>query len=98
MIWMFIFLVGLLFTKYYTETVVRNLRAKSKEQQKSLTEVKHALAARQEKLVEVEKEEKGVKARLDRLQTLVADVQIEINEAIVRTRKGAAGETETAEN
>ncbi len=95
---MFIFLAGLLLTKYYTETIVRGLRAKAREQQKTLADVKHALTTRQEKMMEVEKEEKAVRSRLDRLQALIADIQIEINEAIVRTRRGAEGETGTAEN
>lgn len=94
MIWIFIFMAGLLITKFYTETAVRKLRSKAREKQKVLSEVRHSLVARQGSLGEVEKMEKEVKARLDRLQTLIVDVQIEINEAVLKARDGAPEKAE----
>lgn len=87
MIWLFLLLGGVLVTKYYTETTARSLRAKAREQQKALAEARQSLAGKQERLAEVEKGEKEVKARLDRLQALIADVQIEINESVSQARK-----------
>lgn len=97
MIWAFLFLAGLLITKYYTETTLRSLRAKTREDQKCLNEARQALASVQEKRAEVEKEEKNLKARLDRLQATITDMEIEINESVVRIRKGLPAGAELEE-
>lgn len=95
MIWAFLLLAGVLLTKYYTESTARGLRAKAREEQKVLADARHSLAGRQERLAEVEKEEKEVKARLDRIQALIADVQIEINESVSQARKAEEAETDS---
>lgn len=98
MIWAFLFLAGLLFTKYYTETTLRNLRAKTREDQKNLADARQTLAAAHQKRAEVEKEEKAFKTRLDKLQAIITDMEAEIHESVVRVQKGlplgveAAGE------
>jgi flagellar biosynthesis chaperone FliJ len=95
MFWMLLFLVGVLFTKYYTETIVRNLRVKAKEHQKALAEFRQAVTVAQEHLAEAEKEEKAIKSRLERLQTVIADIQVEINESVAHPLKGTPAGTGT---
>jgi len=97
MIWAFLFLMGLLITKYYTETSLRSLRAKTREDQKCLNEARQSLVSAQEKRIAVEKEEKNLKARLDKLQATITDTEIEINESVVRLRKGTQAGAELEE-
>jgi len=88
MIWAFFFLAGLLFTKYYTEAALRSLRTKTRGDQKSLADARQTLAAAREKRAAIEKEEKELKTRLDRLQAIITDMEVEIQESAVRVQKG----------
>ncbi|OGG48147.1 MAG: hypothetical protein A3F84_22975 [Candidatus Handelsmanbacteria bacterium RIFCSPLOWO2_12_FULL_64_10] len=97
MIWAFFFLAGLLFTKYYTEATLRGLRAKTRGDQKTLADARQALAAAQEKRASVEKEEKTFKTRLDKLQAIITDMEVEIQESVVRVQKGLPLGVEMAE-
>ena len=87
MIWALVFLAGLLFTKYYGETALRSLRSRTREDQKSLADARQALTAAQEEKAETEKEEKALKARLEKLQAIVTDLEAEIQESAIRTQK-----------
>ena len=95
MFWMLVLLIGVLVTKYSTENAVRKLNARSKDHQKSLSEARHTLATAQEDMAKAEKEERAIKARLERLQAVIADIQVEINESRAHPPKGVPGEAET---
>lgn len=88
MIWALIFLAGLLLTKYYTETSLRSLRSKTREDQKNLADARQTLSAAQGKKAEIEKEEKAFNARLDKLQAILTDMEVEIHESVVQAQKG----------
>ena len=90
MLWILAVLLGILLTKYYTETVLRRLRSKALEGQRSLAGVKQALGTAQDELIKAEGEEKSFKERLDRLRAVVVDLEVEIQESTVKARKATS--------
>ena len=93
MIFAVLVLVGLLLTKYYSETALRKLRSKTNEEQKSLEDVRKALLDARNERAEAEKMDNSTKLRLEKIRAFVTDMEVEIQESYVQRIKEGTDET-----